>query len=118
MIRIFFILCRRLIYLFVLFVYSDDYYKKFVPENGGTPIRSLVVSTWRSGTTFVGDLLNSVPGNYYHYEPLLDYEIIQIRGPPLAEQALQILKNLFHCNYTSLGTYILRDKLANSRQFE
>jgi len=97
---------------------SKVYYEKFVPENGGTPIRSVVVSTWRSGTTFVGDLLNSVPGNYYHYEPLLDYDIIQIRGPPSAEQALRILKHLLHCNYTPLGKCLCVIQLTRRSKIE
>jgi hypothetical protein len=30
----------------------------------------LIVSTWRSGSTFFGDLLTQYPGTYYSYEPL------------------------------------------------
>lgn len=74
-----------------------------MPELGGQPIRSIIITTWRSGSTFLGDVLNSHPGNYYHYEPLLDYDIIQIRGAPLANDALQTLRDLLHCNYSSLG---------------
>lgn len=66
-------------------------------------MRSIIVTTWRSGSTFLGDILNSHPANYYHYEPLLDFSIIQIRGPPNAEKALNTLKNLLNCNYTNLG---------------
>lgn len=75
-------------------------------ETGGTPMRSIIVSTWRSGSTFFGDVLNSLPGNYYHYEPLLNYEIIQIRGPPHDRPALKTLKKLLKCNYTGLDDYL------------
>ncbi|XKL67502.1 hypothetical protein PGB90_002993 [Kerria lacca] len=85
---------------------SIENFSKFIPENGGTPIRSIIVTTWRSGSTFVGDVLNSVPANFYHYEPLLDYEIIQIRGPPLAEEVLERIKNLLNCNYAPLDRYL------------
>ncbi|PSN54198.1 hypothetical protein C0J52_03530, partial [Blattella germanica] len=64
--------------------------------------RSLIITTWRSGSTFLGDVLNSHPGNYYHYEPLLDYDIVQIRGEPLASGAIRNLKNLLTCNYTDM----------------
>ena len=37
---------------------------------GGTPARAIIISTWRSGSTFMGDLLKSHPAAYYHYEPL------------------------------------------------
>lgn len=74
-----------------------------MPELGGQPVRSVIITTWRSGSTFLGDVLNSHPGNYYHYEPLLDYDIIQIRGAPVASAAVQTLRDLLHCNYSSLG---------------
>ena len=80
--------------------------QELTPETGGTPMRSIIVSTWRSGSTFFGDVLNSLPGNYYHYEPLLNYDIIQIRGPPHDKPALKSLKKLLKCNYTGLDDYL------------
>ncbi|XP_048517122.1 uncharacterized protein LOC109546359 isoform X2 [Dendroctonus ponderosae] len=74
----------------------------FAMEDGGQPIRTIIFSTWRSGSTFLGDVLNALPGNYYHYEPLMDYGIIQIRGPPDADSALTRLKSLLNCDYTNL----------------
>ncbi|KAA0190286.1 hypothetical protein HAZT_HAZT011347 [Hyalella azteca] len=49
-----------------------------VPEMGGRPALNWVVTTWRSGSTFVGDLLTAHPGTFYHYEPLMDFDIQQI----------------------------------------
>lgn len=43
-----------------------------------------------------------MPGNFYHYEPLLNYGIVQVRGPPYADGAILTLKNLLNCNYTDL----------------
>jgi len=80
--------------------------KDLVPELGGRPLRSLVLTTWRSGSTFLGDVLNSHPANFYHYEPLLDYEIVQIRGPPTAPPAMARLDNLLRCNYSNLDRYL------------
>ncbi|XP_046670248.1 carbohydrate sulfotransferase 5-like [Homalodisca vitripennis] len=80
--------------------------KDLVPELGGRPVRSLVLTTWRSGSTFLGEVLNSHPGTFYHYEPLLDYDIVQIRGPPLAVGAIQRLENLLRCNYSNLEHYL------------
>ncbi|XP_047103034.1 carbohydrate sulfotransferase 5-like isoform X2 [Schistocerca piceifrons] len=77
-----------------------------VPELGGQPIRNLVITTWRSGSTFLGDVLNSHPGNFYHYEPLLDYDIVRIREEPSASEAVRILKALLNCNYTGLDHYL------------
>lgn len=76
-----------------------------VMESGGQPLRSVIISTWRSGTTFLGEVLNAMPGNFYHYEPLLKYEIIQIRGPPHADKALNTIKNMLKCNYDDMDDY-------------
>ncbi|CAG9840075.1 unnamed protein product [Diabrotica balteata] len=80
----------------------DDY----TLSTGGRPIRTIIITTWRSGSTFLGDILNAVPGNYYHYEPLLDYGIVQIRGPPDAKPALETLKSLLNCDYSNLYNYL------------
>ena len=40
--------------------------------NSGVPQHKniLILSTWRSGSTFFGDLLAHYPGTYYSYEPI------------------------------------------------
>ncbi|XP_066156581.1 carbohydrate sulfotransferase 4-like [Euwallacea fornicatus] len=78
----------------------------FTLDTNGQPVRTLIVTTWRSGSTFLGDILNALPGNYYHYEPLLDYGIVQIRGPPYADSAISVLKSLLNCDYTDLHRYL------------
>lgn len=87
--------------LLVSLVFSP--FDKLIIEKGGNPIRSIVLSTWRSGSTFVGDILNAHPANFYHYEPLLHYGIIQIRDPPLTDEAVQDLESMFKCDYSNLG---------------
>lgn len=74
-------------------------------EAGGQPQRSLIISTWRSGTTFLGEILNAVPGNFYHYEPLLNYGILQIRGLPHSTKALKRLKKMLHCKFDNMDDY-------------
>uniref|UniRef100_A0A182Q212 Sulfotransferase domain-containing protein n=1 Tax=Anopheles farauti TaxID=69004 RepID=A0A182Q212_9DIPT len=76
------------------------------PETGGKPSRSLIITTWRSGSTFLGDILNALPGNYYHYEPLLDFDIVQIRGPPNDSVAIHNLRHLLHCDYSEMENYL------------
>lgn len=66
----------------------------------------MILSTWRSGSTFLGDILNAMPGNYYHYEPLLYYEITQVREPPKSDEAVNTLRQLLKCNYSSLDEYL------------
>ncbi len=50
-----------------------------VMEKDGKPVRNLIFATWRSGSTFLGDLLNSHPGMFYHYEPFLHMKVKQVR---------------------------------------
>lgn len=76
------------------------------PETNGKPFRNIIITTWRSGSTFLGEILNSIPGTYYHFEPLVNYGIINIRGPPNDQPAINQLKNLLNCNYTSLNDYL------------
>lgn len=66
-----------------------------------------IATTWRSGSTFLGDILLSHPGTFYHYEPLINYEIRQIRDDsPLADKAVKTVKNLFQCDYSELSSYL------------
>lgn len=78
-------------------------------ETGGKPLRSVILTSWRSGSTFLGDVVNAHPANFYHYEPLLDYGIVQIRGPPLADDSLIRIISLLKCEFKELGNlpYIL-----------
>ena len=50
------------------------------------------------------------PATFYHYEPLLHYDIVQARTGARAEDAVRTLKDLMHCNYTSLGKQTLHTK--------
>ncbi|XP_046403349.1 carbohydrate sulfotransferase 5-like [Ischnura elegans] len=98
------------------FVYPNGRYnisastlEDLVPEKGGDPVRSVVITTWRSGSTFLGELLNSQPGNFYHYEPLLPLDIVQVGDKsPLADSSITSLRKLLHCNYTGMEeSYLL-----------
>ena len=59
--------------------------------------RTLVLlSTWRSGSTFTGELVESHPAAFLHYEPLLKNAYRrQVRpGDKLAPFALRMLRSL------------------------
>ncbi|KAJ9586656.1 hypothetical protein L9F63_019758, partial [Diploptera punctata] len=78
----------------------------FVPELGGNPVRILIITSWRSGSTFLGDVINSHPGIYYHYEPLWYFGNVQFRGEAAASGAIRHLRKLFNCNYTDMEHYL------------
>ena len=79
-------------------------------EAGGRPMRSVILTSWRSGSTFLGDVVNAHPANFYHYEPLLDFGIIQVRSPPLSNEAVKNLLNLFNCDYSQMGNNLNKKK--------
>ncbi|XP_011330654.1 carbohydrate sulfotransferase 5 isoform X3 [Ooceraea biroi] len=77
-----------------------------VMEKGGRPMRSIILTSWRSGSTFLGDVVNAHPANFYHYEPLLDYGIVQIREQPYADESLTRIISLLNCEYKDLDRYL------------
>jgi chondroitin 6-sulfotransferase 3 len=85
--------------------YESKKLHNFTPGTNGTPVRSIIVSTFRRGSTFFGEILNAIPGNFYHYEPLQIYKIRQIRGPPYRTTAISLLKKLLRCNLTDVDDY-------------
>ncbi|XP_068243969.1 carbohydrate sulfotransferase 5-like [Palaemon carinicauda] len=61
--------------------------------------RAVIATTWRSGSTFLGDLLNSYPGAFYHFEPF-HYIIVQDSVPRQMEaMATGLLSTLLTCKY-------------------
>ena len=67
-----------------------------------------MVTTWRSGSTFLGDLLMSPQAAFYHYEPLLRHGISRYRDINKTEAKIAIdeINKLFSCNYDNMGRYI------------
>ena len=56
----------------------------------------LIASTFRSGSSFLGDLINHYPGTFYDYEPL--YEFPGIRNKTAA---IKLIEDIFKCNFKS-----------------
>ncbi|XP_064098541.1 carbohydrate sulfotransferase 3-like isoform X1 [Macrobrachium nipponense] len=73
---------------------------------GDIPLRVLLVTTWRSGSTFLGQVLANHPAVYHHYEPLSPKGIRQIRSGRDAVQAQQLLHRLLDCRYSGLDEYL------------
>jgi carbohydrate 6-sulfotransferase 6 len=76
---------------------------------GGTPIRSIIVSTWRSGSSFFGDILKNVPGNFYFYEPLAYLSLNVIKENEI-EEAVRHVHKLFNCDFDNMEKYFSKTK--------
>lgn len=56
--------------------------------------RIMIVTTWRSGSTFVGDIIKSAPGVFYSFEPLL-----YLDHHPGSKAAL--IQSIFQCQFSA-----------------
>ncbi|CAB4055075.1 unnamed protein product [Lepeophtheirus salmonis] len=60
-----------------------------------TFVRQIHIATsWRSGSTFLGDLLNHNMGSFYSFEPL-HFESLSMS----TERRLDLMNNIFKCNF-------------------
>ena len=67
---------------------------------GGIPTTSFLVSSWRSGSSIVGHLLNSHPASFYNYEPLHQFGLVKVgQVSQQADSALKLIQNLIKCDY-------------------
>lgn len=69
-------------------------------------LQILLVTYYRSGSTFVGDLLNHYPGVFYHFEPLqVITGVQQVTEDEEITRALELLINLLDCDYRNTSRY-------------
>lgn len=76
---------------------------------GGARRQSLLlVSSWRSGSTFAGEVLQSHPAVFLHYEPLL-YPAYRVQVRPGDRQVPSLqgyMRNLLRCQYPTGHVFI------------
>ncbi|KAF2362631.1 Sulfotransferase domain [Trinorchestia longiramus] len=96
----------------VLRQYKRD--QKQVPSD--TPkVRIILTSSWRSGSTLLGEVVSAHPGSYYHYEPFMPYGVRQVEAGHQVE-VNNLLSDLFRCDYRHLDDY-LRFAFVNADVF-
>ena len=69
-----------------------------------------LVSTWRSGSSFLGDMLRSLGASFYHYEPLIDRGQKRFTKEHNFKEALiavEEIKSMFSCNTTIIGRWVI-----------
>jgi len=61
----------------------------------------IVLTTWRSGSTFLGDLLNHYKGVFYYFEPLHYYSKSKYKAGAVKpkQNQTEFLKSLFECQF-------------------
>lgn len=79
----------------------EKYLKNFYLK--GERRYSIVLSSWRSGSSFFGDFLQSVPGTFYHYEPLINH--IHMLRSPNDVFGLKRVESFINCNFENATNY-------------
>ena len=70
-----------------------------VPDHSARHI--LILTTWRSGSTFLGDLLNHYKGTFYYFEPLHYYSKVKNKhGLEPRQNETEFLRSLLECEFT------------------
>lgn len=67
--------------------------------------RILIISTWRSGSSFLGEIFESLPGTFYYYEPLHSLGTRKLRDHDDLSM-VYMLNDLLHCKMDQAGPYI------------
>jgi len=74
-----------------------------IPVGQDVPVESarqiLIATTWRSGSTFLGDLLNHYKGTFYYFEPLHYYSTL--KDLKVVQSEPDFLKSLYTCSFNS-----------------
>ena len=98
--------------------YCKVYFSRYQPS------KALVITTWRSGSTFLSAYLNAHPGSYNHVEPLNYLKVSRLteNQDSRKDKALDVIKNFFNCKYdyakSKLHTYVNRiEAMPSSNNF-
>merc|ERR1712088_753305 len=75
----------------------------------------LVATTWRSGSTFLGDLLNHNPGVFYYFEPLHYYSQMTKEEKAENQEPEDFLRSLYTCSFTSRNVGFLHHVAASQQ---
>jgi len=77
----------------------------------------LVATTWRSGSTFLGDLLNHYPGVFYYFEPLHYYSHLDITSRSDVVDEVDFLSSLYHCSFNTDNLGFLHHVSKSANKF-
>lgn len=77
----------------------------------------LVATTWRSGSTFLGDLLNHNPGVFYYFEPLHYYSQMTKEEKAENQEPEDFLRSLYSCSFTSRNVGFLHHVAVPANKF-
>ena len=97
-------------------IYDADPEQQLFAEDD-PPVRVIIVTQMRSGSSFTSELFNRNQGFMYFFEPLYDLRhMIQGKNPDLETYLKLPLRNLLRCDFKSLPVVWWKPKSGISRQ--
>ena len=84
-----------------------------VPSNSARQI--LISTSWRSGSSFLGELLNHYPGTFYYFEPLHYYS--RIKDKSRVQNETNFFSSLFACRFDANNTGFLKNVQNGNNSF-
>ena len=79
------------------------------------PLVILILATWRSGSTLLGDILKMIPGSFYVFEPCRHFMGDKALDEKTLDAGLQLINSMINCDYSNLPKYIDHLKI-NSKE--
>lgn len=63
---------------------------------------SVIISTWRSGSSFLGEMVASHPATIYFFEPLMRIGSRRVRSSGELDQALSMVSSILGCSFSNV----------------
>jgi len=84
-----------------------------------TSSQILIATTWRSGSSFLGDLLQHYPGSFYSFEPIHFQSVAQNENRTVPDMLtpLRLLEDIYECNVEPGFVPYLQHAARGSHQF-
>lgn len=89
-------------------------FNDLIPKTGGNPVINVIISTFRSGSTFMEEIFRSFPGTFLHHEVLMHYGSIRITNETQSVQGAADVHQMFHCNYEGLDLFLDKAKESSN----
>jgi len=94
-------------------------FKRKLPDGfevGKQFLKVVVVSTWKSGSTLITDIVASHPSSFLMYEPLSHYGIERTMGPinPNNTQQIKMVEDILNCKFQAFKSESIQ-KLNKAR---
>ncbi|XP_035707507.1 uncharacterized protein LOC110860089 isoform X2 [Folsomia candida] len=70
----------------------------YIPRHA-KPKRNFIISTWRSGSSFLGEMIATHPGTIFFYEPFMFMKSQRIRSNENVTRVMEMINAMSECNF-------------------